>query len=204
MKTDDEVKENICTNYQNEHGNIRVVLCSTSFSMGLDVKEVSTVIHYGPANDIDDYMQEVGRCGRDETQQSHAILIKYKRCLGSQNITKEMKTYVLSDSCRRVHLLVPFTDTAAPLLPKHACCDICSIMCKCLCSCNTECTCETKCTGVTSSVSEQMVVCSKLPTDTSCSDSSSSDNGSSSSDSDVGVISRKPLVLRDLSDEDSL
>ena len=38
LKTDDEVKENIYTNYQNELGNTRLVLCSTSFSMGLDVK----------------------------------------------------------------------------------------------------------------------------------------------------------------------
>ena len=43
LKTDDEVKENICTNYHNEHGNTRVVLCSTSISMALDVKGVSTV-----------------------------------------------------------------------------------------------------------------------------------------------------------------
>ena len=41
---------------------------------GWILKGIDTVIHYGPANDIDDYMQEVGRCGRDKTQQRHTIL----------------------------------------------------------------------------------------------------------------------------------
>lgn len=72
------MKESICTSYQNPNGNIRVVLCSTSFSMGLDVKGVDTVVHYGPANDIDDYLQETGRAGRDPLIQSHAILLLYK------------------------------------------------------------------------------------------------------------------------------
>ncbi|XP_062571099.1 uncharacterized protein LOC134233124 [Saccostrea cucullata] len=48
LKTDDDVKESICSSYQDPTGNIRVVLCSTSFSMGLDVKAVDTVVHYGP------------------------------------------------------------------------------------------------------------------------------------------------------------
>jgi Lhr-like helicase len=51
--------------------------------MGLDVKGVDTVIHYGPANDIDDYLQESGRAERDPPHECHAIPLKYKRCLGS-------------------------------------------------------------------------------------------------------------------------
>ena len=205
LKTDEEVKENVCSNYQNQSGNIRVVLCSTSFSMGLDVKGIDTVLHYGPANDIDDYMQEVGRCGRDETQQSHAILLKYKRCLGSQNITKEMKEYVRSVSSRRVHLLLPFTATASPLLPKHACCDICSKHCECSCHCESDCHCDIKCPGVTSSVLEHMITCNTVSEENSSSENSSSDTESlSSSDSDIGYISRKPHIITDSSDDNSI
>ena len=204
LKTDEEVKENVYANYQNESGNNRVVLCSTSFSMVLDMKGIDTVIHYGPANDIDDYMQEVGRCGRDETQQSHAILFKYKHCLVSQNISKEMKEYVRSVSCRRVQLLFSFTETAASLLPKHACCDLCSVSCECLCPCQTECHCDTKCSGVTSSVLEHMVTYNAVSEDNSSSESLSSDTDNlSSSDSDIGYISRKPRVIADSSDDSS-
>ena len=40
MKTSDVVKSSICKSYDDPAGHIRVVLCSTSFSMGLDVKGV--------------------------------------------------------------------------------------------------------------------------------------------------------------------
>ena len=61
MKTADVVKSAICNSYQNPDGNIRAVLRTTSFGMGLDVKGVDTVIHYGPANNLEDYIQETGR-----------------------------------------------------------------------------------------------------------------------------------------------
>ena len=61
IKTADVVKSAICNSYQNPDGNIRAVLRTTSFSMGLDVKGVDTVIHYGPANNLEDYIQETGR-----------------------------------------------------------------------------------------------------------------------------------------------
>ena len=32
--------------------------------MVLDVRRVHTVVHFGPANDVDDYLQESGRAGR--------------------------------------------------------------------------------------------------------------------------------------------
>ena len=88
MKTSDVVKSSICQSYEDPAGHIRVVLCSTSFSMGLDVKGVSTVVHYGPANNLEDYIQETGRAGRSPDENCHAILIKYKHSLGSRNIFK--------------------------------------------------------------------------------------------------------------------
>ncbi|CAC5412531.1 unnamed protein product [Mytilus coruscus] len=73
MKTDDDVKDFICTSYMNPN-----------------------VIHYGPANDVDDYVQESGRAGREPSLQCNAILLTYIRCLGSQNIFPTMKEYVKS------------------------------------------------------------------------------------------------------------
>lgn len=59
LKTDEEVKESIAMSYQNPDGHTRVVLCSTSFSMGLDVKGVKMIIHYGVCNDLDDNLQRL-------------------------------------------------------------------------------------------------------------------------------------------------
>ena len=67
LTTSEKIKHAICDSFRDTNGLIRVVLCSTSFSMGLDVKCVHTVIHFGPANDVDDYLQESGRAGRDPT-----------------------------------------------------------------------------------------------------------------------------------------
>ena len=128
---------------------------------------------------------------------------QHKCCLDSHNISKEMKDYVRSVSCRRVHLLLPFMVTTAPLLPKHACCDLCRVSCECLCPCQTECHCDTKCSGVTS-VLEHMITYNAVSEDNTSSESSSSDTDSlSSSDSDIGYISRKPRVIVDSSDDSS-
>lgn len=91
LKTDEEVKEVVAASYQDPEGVTRVVLCSTTFSMGLDVKGVNAVIHYGSSNDLDDYIQESGRAGRRPDEQCHAIIMKYKRCLSSKNIAKSIK-----------------------------------------------------------------------------------------------------------------
>ena len=45
LKTTDSVKESICKSYHDEFGSLRVVPCTTSFSMGLDVKTTSEAIH---------------------------------------------------------------------------------------------------------------------------------------------------------------
>ncbi|XP_048237234.1 uncharacterized protein LOC124136953 [Haliotis rufescens] len=79
--------------------NREIVLCSTSFSMGLDLQSVETVIHYGPASNVEGYIQETGRAGRDPEKQAHALLMKFRQCLsGRRNISDEMKQYVRTNN----------------------------------------------------------------------------------------------------------
>ena len=93
----DVVKSSICESYEDTAGHIRVVLCTTSFSMGLDVKVVDTVVHFGPANNLDDYLQETRRAGGRLSENCHAILIKFKHSLDCKNISQEMKTCQCTD-----------------------------------------------------------------------------------------------------------
>ena len=78
--------------------------------MGLDVKGVNTIIHYGPSSDLDDYIQESGQAGRQPDDNAHAVIMRYKRCLSSKNISKEMKTRIKTQTCRRQVLLEPFIE----------------------------------------------------------------------------------------------
>ena len=198
MKTSDVVKSSICKSYEDPAGHIRVVLCSTSFSMGLDVKGVDTVVHYGPANSLEDYIQETGRAGRNPTENSHAILLRYKRSLSSKNISQEMKTYVNSPNCRRFNLLQSFTkdmESISPVLA-HMCCDNCTKLCKCLCACDGSCSCDLTCEFKNYTVL-QFVVNS---VESAFSNSDESSTGFSSDSDFEGFLSKRPTVLQ-FSDE---
>jgi ATP-dependent DNA helicase RecQ len=146
-KTNKLVKETVEKEFCKSTGTIRVLFCSIAFGMGVNIKDTFLDLHLGPAADLDDYLQETGRIGRESTQLSHAVLLKYKGCTSSKNITTSMRNYVKNnDSCRRKILLSHFgaDDSTVNLL--HECCDICACACKCLCECISSCLCFKKCT----------------------------------------------------------
>jgi len=52
--------------YQRFLQNEIVILCATkAFGMGMDVPNVHYIVHYSPPSVLEDYLQEVGRAGRD-------------------------------------------------------------------------------------------------------------------------------------------
>ncbi|XP_071117606.1 uncharacterized protein [Haliotis cracherodii] len=194
-KTDDEVKESICSSFMDPQGTKRVVLVSTSFSMGLDVQGVDHVIHYGPAYDVEDYLQETGRGGRDPNTQAHAILMKYKRCLSGRNAVKPcMRQYCKRTSCRRVELLQHFESSPSKVSPPHDCCDVCALTCKCQCNCVETCDCGQTCNQISSMVMEK--IRSPLYLSSDSSDTASDDDVSS--DSEVDENTRRKTYCLDV------
>ena len=82
-----------------------------------------TVNHYGPSDDLDDYVQESGGVGRDG-ELNHAILIKYKQCLTGSRISHGIKEYVNNNTeYSRVKLfsVYPFGVQSHSL--EHLCCE---------------------------------------------------------------------------------
>lgn len=123
-------KENIHHEFQTENSRLRVLITTLSFGMDIGCKGVCRVIHFGPPNNVDAYIQETGRAGRDGMQ-SIAYLVYEGPML--KHVDKHIKKYISSDSCRRKTLLQHFDNCSDidSVEPLHLCCDNCAITCKC-------------------------------------------------------------------------
>jgi len=55
-------------------GVINVLVCTKAFGMGMDIPHIHACIHHKPPTFIEDYLQEVGRMGRDEEARRSAGL----------------------------------------------------------------------------------------------------------------------------------
>jgi len=111
---------------------MKIVIATSSLGRGVDANGIEYVIHFGPSFDLVDYCQQIGRAGRDTSEQCHAILYSYSE--GNLKISNAMKHYITShkSKCLRVILYSSFnTDPVTPLKPIHSCCSFCALECDC-------------------------------------------------------------------------
>lgn len=121
-------KEHILQSFQSDQGSVRVLVATIAFGMGVDCKQVNRTIHFGPAKNVECYMQESGRAGRDGSQSTAFLLYQGMQLM---HVEKEMKDYIKLKGCRRKHLLDFFDVDCPQENPAHLCCDNCSVSCKC-------------------------------------------------------------------------
>ena len=62
--TEPSVKEEIIRAFTRQ-STLRIVIATISFGMGIDCPDVREVIHMGSPSDVEAYVQETGRAGRD-------------------------------------------------------------------------------------------------------------------------------------------
>ena len=127
------VRKNIVSSFTDLDGVLRVVFATTAFSMGLDSPNIRKVIHWKSPNDVEEYVQETGRSGRDG-ECTIAVLYYGKSDGYSDKLSAEMKHYINNSVvCRRELLMSTFGDPSQVPKPSklHLCCDICAKRCQC-------------------------------------------------------------------------
>ncbi|KAI6650386.1 hypothetical protein LOD99_5823 [Oopsacas minuta] len=131
-------------------GEIECIVATVAFGMGIDKPDVRIIIHYGAPKDLESYMQEAGRAGRDCSPSRCIIFYRssdfrlINRILVSKtrkqspayiqhcsNLVKKVQSFLTSNECRRKQLLANL-DEELPVVsnPSNDCCDICSSCCR--------------------------------------------------------------------------
>ena len=120
--TEQEVKDSIVNSFTTD-STLRVVIATIAFGMGVNCTDVRQVIRYGFPSDIESYIQEMGRAGRDGLPDL-ATLVKKPRHGGKRD--KAILEYSSnSQNCRRVTLFGFFNEYNRTFdVPLCMCCDV--------------------------------------------------------------------------------
>ena len=102
--TDKEVKTQIVKSF-NSQSSLRCVCATVAFGMGLDCPDVKQVIHLGAPNNIESYIQETGRVGRDGNPAMATLLVE-----NSHNQYREKPCSSIKGMCPPVEE-IPFLKT---------------------------------------------------------------------------------------------
>lgn len=121
-----QMKQTVLSLFSRKNGTLRLIIATAAFSMGIDCPDVHQIIHWGVPSSVEQYVQEIGRAGRDGLQ-SKAILIIGKL---SPHTEEVMKHYVANNNtCRRIQLYKSFIMYQQDdSISKENCCDICAAL----------------------------------------------------------------------------
>lgn len=128
--TPEGVKQQIIESFCTTSAPLRVVCATIAFGIGVDCPDVRQVVTFGVPEDVETYIQQVGRAGRD-MKQSLALLVKLP--IGRHYTDNNMKDYIKNDKVCRRKVLFSDTDDYVHKQkePKCLCCDICKRSCEC-------------------------------------------------------------------------
>ena len=132
--TAENMKRHIVTSFTDPNGTIRAVFATIAFAMGLDSPNIRHVMHWGPPADIETYIQEVGRSGRDGKPATAILFYIPVDFRGRPGVSPSMKEYCINTSeYRRKVLMRNFGITGRITYPatKCLCCDMCALTRSC-------------------------------------------------------------------------
>lgn len=91
--------------------------------MGINIRSVDYVVHYGPPRTADAFLQETGRAAREKDRHGHSILMTFPRMCSGRPLDGFMKSFSRREGCLRQILLNKFNSTK-PTDQQH-CCNVC-------------------------------------------------------------------------------
>ena len=127
--TDNYIKEDIIKLFT-KNSQLRIVVATIAFGMGIDCAGVREVVHVGAPDDVESYIQETGRAGRDGQAALAMLLVtKSKRHLKEESI---LEYFDNETNCRRDNLFENMESYEhVDMGSKCLCCDICAKICDC-------------------------------------------------------------------------
>ena len=129
------IKNVVLSSFSETHGVVRVVIATVALGMGVDLRDIRMIVHYGAPTTIEDYFQESGRGGRGGQQAKSVIYWKpadvphcHKPKLSAKDWEVElMRRYLENNAtCRRTWLLRHFDGSLTHSSDPLYCCDICA------------------------------------------------------------------------------
>lgn len=130
-------KDVIVKSLLDPHGKVRLVFASVAMGMGIDLRGVNTVLHYGAPSNIEDYFQASGRAGRRGDSAQSIVYWTPADCpmrkepsTAHHREVNDIRQYVENSTvCRRKWLLDYFDPKSSkPGDDPTVCCDVCAAM----------------------------------------------------------------------------
>ena len=125
--TPPQIKNYIIDQAIQESSHLRVIICTVAFGMGVNCAGFNQVIHFGPSRNMEAYLQECGRAGRNGKLSVCHLL--YNSLLTSR-CDDDIKEYVYQTGCRRLAIGKWFGKTSHDQVD-CPCCDVCVAKCEC-------------------------------------------------------------------------
>ena len=128
--THDSVKQAILEQFTSA-SQLRIVIATIAFGMGINCPDVRHIIHWTAPGDIETYVQETGRAGRDGLP-SKATIVVATIDLDSRFMNEEAIQYCKNTTaCCRTLIFSNFKGCSRVLRSGCKCCFVCRKKCTC-------------------------------------------------------------------------